>query len=166
VAAGFQCYIDQISGSMMDNMLGKSVLVLSDISPGNVRVTEDGKKLAILDRAFYQHITVKDRLFLMAVLKTPNAEKLATTVASYLREEGQAPDDLDTATSRLTEVLKARLENGPDESLISFITVDAYTAGFTFPLRLQLIARGMAAWRQMALQAGFSSLQEARSFQG
>ena len=164
VAAGFQCYIDQISGSMMDNMMGKPVLVLSDISPGNVRITEDGKKLAILDRAFYQHITVKDRLFLMAVLNTSDPAKLATTVATYLREEGKAPDDLGTATSRLTEILKKRLENGLDESLISFITVDAYTAGFTFPLRLQLIARGVAAWRQMALQAGFSSLQEARLF--
>gem|GEM_PF-5084783 len=166
VAAGFQCYIDQISGTFMDNLTAKPVLVLSDISPGNARVTEDGKKLAILDRAFYQHITFKDRLFLMSIVNATDAENLATTVANYLREEGKAPDDLGTATSRLTEILKTRLTNGPDESLISFITVDAYTAGLTFPLRLQLIARGVAAWRQMALQAGFSSLEEARSFQG
>jgi hypothetical protein len=166
VALAVQHYIGQLGGTM-DYLLKEKVLVHSDISVGNLRYNPEKKQLSILDRAMYLEFSREDRSFLKELADVGDVSGIAHKIVDWL---WVSPENQEVVSSlRKEDVVRAILERvqarGSDQETAA---IDAMVAvhenGLRVPLRFMLLFKNFNALRQMALQAGFSSLKEAAQY--
>ncbi|MDO8648549.1 MAG: AarF/UbiB family protein [Candidatus Peregrinibacteria bacterium] len=140
---------------------------LSDISPGNFRITTGGN-LALLDRGFKQPFSIAERMAIVPVLTaSTNAERARLFVdwLSGVVEQDHRPQDFDAS------VIAQRIEAAlPAESadLGEFLVpamIAAFDAGLVPPLKYWLLFKNISALRHIVVDwAHMESLDAARKF--
>ena len=163
VALAAQHYVEQLTGSAMENIWGSELLVHSDISPGNLRIM-DGGKVAILDRSMFLKFSVKDRKLLKAVMDAKTPHQRASAVVSGLAElqDDEVPkSEVRAIIERVNASLQG--ESSLEGTMLKGL-IAAQREGLKVPLRFQLLVKNLNSLRVMAEKVGFSSLAEALDF--
>ncbi len=166
VALAVQHYIGQLGGTM-DYLLKEKVLVHSDISVGNLRYNPEKKQLSILDRAMYLEFSREDRSFLKELADVADVSGIARKIVDWLwvnPENQQAISSLKKEDVIGAILGRVQARGSDQETAAIDAMVAVHENGLQVPLRFMLLFKNFNALRQMALQAGFSSLKEAAQY--
>ena len=162
-ALGTQFYMAQIIGK---NPFGESI-ILSDISKGNAGITADHKQLAVFDRGMYLTLGLMEKLKLKTIVEAKSGEQVTKALIELL---SSFPENQKFGA----QGLKEKIDNFPEkhgkqsdsEALVFEGLSELFCEGVHIPLKWNLLLKNINAWRQIALEAGFGSLQEAITYKG
>jgi len=162
VALMVQHHLAQIQGAPFQ----METLVHSNVTPGNFIRTED-KNLAVLDRDMYLKFNIADRLFLWNLQQAGTVQERIDRFLDWLmglKENEAAARQLDRAQvkAEILEHMEQRKAD-PEEAALDVLAV-VHAQGLHIPLKFSLLFMNLQALRQMARQAGFSSLAEAQKY--
>lgn len=154
-------YLDQIKGSILKGR----TLVHSDVHPGNFRVTPDGR-VAILDRSAYISLSLAERFMIKRLSDAGSMEERLDIFLDHVSgQEGneQVKDKAQRAAIR-TKLLSGIDEKGSFEANVLELLIGMKREGLKVPLKITLLIKNLQALKKIALDAGFSSLEEAAGY--
>jgi hypothetical protein len=130
--------------------------VLSNISPGNIRITADDQ-IAFLDRYFYLHLTPEDQ----ALISNLWSGDISARVSAFVDYLAALPGA--SGREQVDAILATVSPSGqPDRDLIGILSA-VKAASIDVPLRITLMVNNALTLNNLAKRAGFASLAECLS---
>lgn len=133
--------------------------VLSDIHPGNIRVSKD-YGVYFLDRNYYLNLSFQDKFFLwrlQSVFKDPS--NAAKECLNYLKGQGSNVEE-EKYRRILDQSAQIPGENDLAGRLMD-LTVLLRKEGLRFPLRMTLLVKNLYYLDRLSKQVGFKDISEA-----
>jgi hypothetical protein len=136
-------------------------LAHSDIHPGNFRVMDDARTIAVFDRYNLLKLDEREKAAIGAVAGHLVAGNTALAINELLDYLHELPENTDKgpAFAELRQELSVASEGGVG-SLMTML-VKLQQASITVPLKLTLVARNFGSLNKLAVKAGFSGVAEA-----
>ncbi len=160
MALAVQHYFAQLAGPAPQSKMGfikkigqilrgKKVLVHSDVSPGNLRITTDGN-VAILDRGMYLQFSLEERKFLKSLLDAADNQTIAAAFVDWLwsmKENKNVVAGLDKQIIIADIAKELNLDQADPEKSWMKLLVAVHKHQLTVPLKFTLLSKNLLVLR-------------------